>query len=691
MNTSRGLVNRCVYFFISIFLFFLEISGRNTDSTAMCGIFGYINYRRQRSTEEVLNILINGLQRLEYRGYDSAGVCIDNISGTSDGKPIVIREVGNVNALRAKAFDTERSKIDMQATGHQVGIAHTRWATHGEPCERNAHPHSSNKSEFVVVHNGIMTNYAEVKKFLEGLGYFFVSDTDTEVIAVLAQYLKSQRPELSFAQLVMEVMELIGGAYALVFKSSLYYPGELVACKRGSPMIVGIKRVTEEVPVAGESHTDEVSEVFISSDSTALVEHTKQVVYLEDDDVVHCKEGSVFFFNKSRNEDYKKLRAESRELHNLEVAVESLTKGTYEHFMQKEIFEQSESVMNTMRGRLNFQTKKVLLGGFSDQNVETILSSRRLLFISCGTSLNSCLAIRPLFDELLRIPISVENASDFLDRRPTVFRDDVCIFVSQSGETADTLRALEYCKAKGATLVGFTNTVGSSISRLTDFGAHLNCGVEVGVASTKAYTSQIVALMLMCLLLSDDAKRLSNRRNEIIEALQQLSSDISTCLRMVAPKVKELAKKLVNAKSVLVLGRGYQYASCLEAALKIKELTYVHTEGINSGELKHGPLALIDENIPVIIFCTRDLLIDRARSAIQQVKARKGKPIAIVSEADEEVEGAAEDVVTVPKTVDCLQSVVNIIPLQLLAYELAVLRGNNVDCPRNLAKSVTTQ
>lgn len=664
----------------------------------MCGIFGYLSWNVNRTTREVMTILINGLQRLEYRGYDSAGLCVDHPDSAATS--IIIREVGNVSALRSKSFNASLNGgitddiLDTKAASNCTGIAHTRWATHGEPCEKNAHPHSSNEFEISVVHNGIMTNYAEVKKLLQDKGYHFTSDTDTEVIAVMAQFLKLKQPELSFPQLAMEVMEIVGGAYALVLKSSKYFPGELVACKRGSPLIVGVKKAeveettyTNSSPRGGEVF----SELFVSSDASALAEHTNRVVYLNDDDVVHFAHGQATFFNKARSEDFKKLRSEARELDLLEIAVESMSKGSFAHFMAKEIHEQTESVMNSMRGRVNFQSHKVMMGGFSDKNVETICSSRRVVFIACGTSLNSCLAVRPLFDELLQLPISVENASDFLDRRPHVFRDDVCIFVSQSGETADTLRALEYCQAKGATLVGFTNTVGSSISRLTNFGAHLNCGVEVGVASTKAYTSQIVVMALTALLLSEDSRRLLPRREEIIDGLSCLSANIAECLRMTSDKVKSLAKKLVAAKSVLVLGRGYQYSTCVESALKIKELTYIHTEGINSGELKHGPLALIDENIPVIIFCTADAQLDRARSAIQQVKARKGKPIAIISEPDEEVELAAEDVIRVPKTVDCLQCIVNIVPMQLLAYELAVLRGNNVDCPRNLAKSVTTQ
>jgi glutamine---fructose-6-phosphate transaminase (isomerizing) len=376
----------------------------------------------------------------------------------------------------------------------------------------------------------------------------------------------------------------------------------------------------------------------------------------------------------------------------LEMALESLSKGNYPHFMLKEIYEQVQSVVNTMRGRINFANGHVQMGGFlvkSHRNA--LLSARRIMFIACGTSLNACIAVRPLFDELAGCPTAIENASDFLDRSPKIFRDDVCFFVSQSGETADVLRALEYCRDAGAVLVGMTNTVGSSISRLTHFGAHLNCGPEIGVASTKAFSSQIVALTLISLMLAEDSVSLQPRRTAILKGLENLSADIDKALRMTEEKIKKVAASFVSARSLLIIGRGFQYATCLEAALKVKELSYIHTEGINAGELKHGPLALIDETIPVIVICTKDHLVDRSRAAVQQIRARNGKPIVILSDPDPEVEALAEEVIRVPSTVDCLQVLINAIPMQLLAYHVAVMRGNDVDCPRNLAKSVTVQ
>jgi glucosamine--fructose-6-phosphate aminotransferase (isomerizing) len=651
----------------------------------MCGIFGYFNSHVAKTNREILTIIVNGLQRLEYRGYDSAGLCVDSMTGT----PCVERKVGHVVALRQAVLEQNSLKLDFDFVRDlHCGIAHTRWATHGEPCDRNAHPQSSNDSKFIVVHNGIMTNFSETKVLLQSKGFNFTSDTDTEVIAVLAQLLYETSKPSTFTQLAMEVMDVVQGAYALVLKSP-HFPNEIVGCRRGSPLVVGIKQNTYDVH-AGVSSTHPF-EVFVSSDPSAIAEHTNKVVFLEDDDLVHVTANGVNFFNKGRSTDFQKLRCELRDMLELEIELENLSKGAYAHFMLKEIFEQVESVRNSMRGRLDIVKEEARLGGFSPQHVEAIRHARRIVFISCGTSLNSCLAVRPTFDQLQNVPVVVENASDFLDRSPRIFRNDVCFFVSQSGETADTLRAFEYCKERGAIVVGFTNVVGSSISRATDFGAHLNAGVEIGVASTKAYTSQIVTLTLVALILASDSIALQPRRREVIRGLSMLSEQIRECLQKTEKKVIEIATKLKDAKSVLVLGRGYQFATCLEAALKIKELTYVHTEGINAGELKHGPLALIDEHIPVIILCTKDSLVDRARSAIQQVHARKGKPIAIISEPDAEVESLVDDVIRVPATVDCLQSIINIIPLQLLAYHLAVLRGNNVDCPRNLAKSVTTQ
>lgn len=659
----------------------------------MCGIFGYGHFQQRRTNKRILDYLITGLKRLEYRGYDSAGVCVDNGSA-----PVVIRQKGNVDALRQCAVEENKGKLDLDATTEtSVGIAHTRWATHGEPCERNAHPHSSKDGEFVLCHNGIMTNYAETKVFLtEKHGYVFTSDTDTEVIAQLYHYVYhlDGGSKMDFVELTQQVMEHIAGAYALIVKST-HFPGELIACKKGSPLIVGIPEKPTGSPnkmngsTSVHPHSSAITgriscdELFVSSDANALAEHTKKVAYMEDNDIAYYSGGYLEFFNS-------KPDSTPPQLSQLDIAVSQLSKGKYEHFMLKEIFEQNESVMTSMRGRINFESKAVTLGGFI-AHLPSLKTSSRLLFISCGTSLNACYAVRPLFDELVNMPVNVENASDFLDRSPFVSRSDACIFVSQSGETADTLRALEYCRSRGATLIGFTNVVGSSISRSTHFGAHLNAGVEVGVASTKAYTSQVIVMTLMALLLSADSVSKQQRRIDIINSLAAIPSLIHDTLTNCTNQVKTIAADLVAAKSVIVLGRGYQYATCLEAALKIKELTYIHTEGINSGELKHGPLALIDEDTPVIAFCTKDALLDRAKAAVQQVRARKGKPIVITSADDVELKEAAEIIIRVPQSIDCLQCIINILPMQLLSYHLAVLRGNNVDCPRNLAKSVTVQ
>eukprot|EP00758_Cryptobia_borreli_P004427 Tbor_TRINITY_DN4364_c0_g1::TRINITY_DN4364_c0_g1_i2::g.7836::m.7836/K00820/glmS, GFPT; glucosamine--fructose-6-phosphate aminotransferase (isomerizing) len=669
----------------------------------MCGIFGYAHFECPMKSREIVNLLIQGLKRLEYRGYDSAGVCIDGVvNGINKSVlPIVIRRAGNVDSLKSM-IDKNNANIDFEATVEaSVSISHTRWATHGEPCERNAHPLSSADGEFYICHNGIMTNFKEVKTYLiESHGYKFMSDTDSEVIAQLFHYLyhkhlttyNGDASKVKFLELVLEAMGLIQGAYAILVKSPLF-PNEMIGVKKGSPLIVGLSDEVENNNAALLKTCSNHKEIFVSSDVNSLAEHTKKVVYMEDEDLFQYSNGSISFFNRAKMDCT--IPAESRAgmdiiISELEMALESMSKGNYPHFMLKEIFEQPESCMSSMRGRINFETTEVKLGGFNSKK-GIFHHARRIVFVSCGTSLNACFAVRPLFDELAQLPIMVENASDFLDRNPFVCRSDVYIFVSQSGETADTIRALEYCRENGAILVGVTNVVASSISRLSHFGCHLNCGVEIGVASTKAYTAQYILLTLIALLLSEDSVILQPRRRAIVEGLKDLTSLMSECLKKVDKQIIEVARKLNDSKSVLVLGRGYQFATCMEAALKIKELTYVHTEGINSGELKHGPLALIDENVRVIMLCTKDSHIDGARSALQQIAARKGRPICIVSDDDAEIFEAASEVIKVPQTIDCLQGIINILPLQLLSYYMAVQRGNNVDFPRNLAKSVTVQ
>ena len=668
----------------------------------MCGIFGFCNYCVEHTTEYLVKSLIQGLRRLEYRGYDSAGLCLDDVQQSGGGRPVIVKKTGNVQRLYETAVEENQGGFDMSLPcSGAVGIAHTRWATHGPPSDVNSHPHASGPSlDFVVVHNGIMTNYREMKAYLQEKGYAFQTETDTEVIAVLFAFLYKKQE--NFAQLMMEVMQFISGAFAVVVKS-VHFPGELCACKVGSPLVVGVKTATRRVsPSRRLEAVTGPTEVFVASDTTPIIEHTKQVHYCEDHDIVHVRQGEVHFYNAKRiaeGGDDMSPRTEipafplpeQRAYQQLETEIEAIARGNYPHFMLKEIHEQPETVVNSMRGRFSYIDKTLRLGFFSDQNARLLHQARRFVFVACGTSLNACIAVRPLYDELAECPIQIENASDFLDRLPKIFRDDVCIFVSQSRETADTLRVLEYCKKLGAMCVGITNTVGSSISRLTDFGMHLNCGPEIGVASTKAYTSIIVCLNLFAIKLSENSKLHDARREAIMNGLANLSADVARTLKACSDCVKEIAETMKDAKSVLVLGRGYQFATALEAALKIKELTYIHTEGINAGELKHGPLALIDEHIPVIIICTKDSIIDRVRNAVHQIRARNGRPIVVLSEPDEELESLAEKVIRVPATVDCLQTVINIIPMQLLSYSTAVLRGNNVDCPRNLAKSVTVE
>lgn len=658
----------------------------------MCGIFGYANYHYPVTVRHILNILIGGLKKVEYRGYDSAGLAVDRTDGNTSS-PFVIRSVGNISALRERAFSPDiAAQLNMEAVvPNHVGIAHTRWATHGEVCERNAHPQQSNGGDFTVVHNGIMTNYMTVKQLLISEGYTFKSDTDTEVICVLAEYLYNKKGVHNFEELAVQLKHFVGGAYALLMTSS-HFPGEIIACRKGSPLVVGFRQIDKNGNPRKRHAFEQPDpslpiEVYFASDTNSFAEFTNNVVYLENDDVVYYKNGHLNFFSATELQ----REAVSREFQQMETTLESLSKGKYDHFMLKEIYEQSDSVVSTMRGRMDFSNDQVHLGGFSKQNVRNILCSRRILLVSCGTSLNSCIAVRPIMEELVGLPVSCENASDFVDRSPSIQRDDACIFVSQSGETADTLMALRHCREGGALCVGITNVVGSSISRETDFGAHLNAGVEVGVASTKAYTSQVVLLTLVALLLSTDSVRVQGRRREIVQGLSELSAKITEVLKNTSGAIEQLAERLKNVPSIIVLGRGYDFATAQEAALKVKELSYVHTEGINSGELKHGPLALVDERMSILAFCSDDRHMEKSKAAVQQVNARKGHVTVITSRSDAELEAAAGEVIVVPKIVDCLQCVINVIPCQLLAYYMALKRGNNVDCPRNLAKSVTVQ
>jgi glutamine---fructose-6-phosphate transaminase (isomerizing) len=753
----------------------------------MCGIFGHYTFQVSRSRREILDILFAGLHRLEYRGYDSAGIAIDsddcvvsvglstsmqwregsasfdvNIDATSENvdprqkadiedeqmllgqhrhakavTPIILKASGKVDDLVATALkqtNTVHLDLDRVLESHS-GIAHTRWATHGAPSPTNAHPHTSGPlCEFVVVHNGIITNYRALREFLKAHGDTFVSETDTEVVPKLCSYVykklyKDQKsdavksaPRASFCEIIFEVMAKLEGAFALLIKST-HYPGELVACKRGSPLIMGIKAapvhfspmkrtVSSSDNESMRAMEADALECFIASDASAFVEHTNKAVLLEDDDVLHLFRGSYGIYASAeqteKNSAPDAVSLVRRQLSTLDMELASIMKGGYDHYMAKEIHEQPESILQTMRGRVSFASKggsgsdpytehRVKLGGLAD-HLPAMRRARRFLFVACGTSFHACLACRQTIEELVDVPVALELASDMMDRRSPVARDDVCVFVSQSGETADTLAALRFAKGAGALCVGITNTVGSAIARLTDCGVHINAGCEIGVASTKAYTSQIVAITMLALALSDDSISRRDARDAIIDGLKDLPQAVKRALSL-DKQMLELAVKLKDEQSLLVFGRGYNYATALEAALKVKEVSLMHSEGILAGEMKHGPIALVDEEMPIAVIATRDRLHGKMTSVIDQLRARGARLIVVCNEEEvlKTCSGSSDALggqdaimlVRVPRITDALQSVVNIVPLQLLSYHLTVLRGHNVDQPRNLAKSVT--
>ncbi|GAB7354730.1 hypothetical protein MBLNU459_g5145t1 [Dothideomycetes sp. NU459] len=692
----------------------------------MCGIFGYINYLVEKDRKYIINTLVNGLARLEYRGYDSAGLAVD---GDKRNEVFAFKEVGKVAKLK-QLIEEEKPDLTKVFDAH-AGIAHTRWATHGPPSRVNCHPHRSDpKWEFSVVHNGIITNYKELKVLLESKGFRFETETDTEAIAKLAKYIYDEHPSIDFTTLAKAIIKELQGAFGLLMKS-VHYPHEVVAARKGSPLCIGVRtqkkmmvdfvdvEFGEDGPLPAEQASQHVAlkhannllappdksllhrsqsraffsddgapqpiEFFLSSDPSAIVEHTKKVLYLEDDDIAHIHDGALNIHRLSKVTGASNVRA----IQTIEIELQEIMKGKFDHFMQKEIFEQPESVVNAMRGRLNIEEKTVTLGGLK-QYISTIRRCRRIIFIACGTSFHSCMAVRGVFEELTEIPISVELASDFLDRQAPVFRDDTCIFVSQSGETADSLLALRHCLERGALTVGIVNAVGSSISMMTHCGVHINAGPEIGVASTKAYTSQFVCMVMFALSLSEDRASKKARREAIMEGLGKVSEQFKEILKL-DQQIKELCLKFKDQKSLLLLGRGAQHATALEGALKIKEISYLHCEAVMSGELKHGVLALVDESLPIVMILTRDDIFAKSLNAYQQVIARKGRPIVICNTDDAEFPGDKTDKIEVPHTVDVLQGLLNVIPLQLMAYWLAVAEGLNVDFPRNLAKSVTVE
>uniref|UniRef100_A0A8C4FFR1 glutamine--fructose-6-phosphate transaminase (isomerizing) n=1 Tax=Dicentrarchus labrax TaxID=13489 RepID=A0A8C4FFR1_DICLA len=636
------------------------------------GIFAYLNYQVPRTRKEIFETLVKGLQRLEYRGYDSSTTDINS------NAICLIKKKGKVKALDEELYKKDSLDLDEELCTH-IGLAHTRWATHGEPSAVNSHPHRSDKdNEFVVIHNGIITNYKELKEYLITKGYEFESETDTEVIPKLIKYVYDNRENdsVTFSTLVERVIKQLEGAFALVFKSR-HFPGEAVSTRRGSPLLIGVRSEhelsTENIPIQYNS-----GELCFSL-CLAIIEHTNKVLYMEDDDIAVVTGGKLSIHRLKRQVGEDPVRA----IQTLQMELQQIMKGNFEAFMQKEIFEQPESVVNTMRGRICFDSNTVILGGLKD-HLKEIKRCKRLIVIGCGTSFHAAVATRQILEELTELPVMVELASDFLDRNTPVFRDDVCFFISQSGETADTLMALRYCKNHGALTVGITNTVGSSICRETDCGVHVNAGPEIGVASTKAYTSQFVALVMFALMMSEDRLSLQPRRLEIINGFRVLPELIKKVLSL-DEKIRAIANELYQQKSLLVMGRGFNYATCLEGALKIKEITYMHSEGILAGELKHGPLALVDKDMPVIMIIMKDACYTKCQNALQQVTARSGRPIIICCQDDPEMTKNAYQTIELPHIVDCLQGILTVIPLQLLSFHLAVLRGYDVSSQHNLS------
>ena len=611
----------------------------------MCGIVAYIGKR------QAYPIIIKGLQRLEYRGYDSAGVAL--LNGTLN----VYKKAGKVSEL------AEYVK-DMNLTG-VVGMGHTRWATHGEPNDRNAHPHFSQNEEFAIIHNGIIENYAPIKAELIKQGHTFKSDTDTEVLIHLIEEIY-KKGDVALEEAVRLALGEVVGAYAIVILSKSE-PEKLIAARKGSPIVVGIGK----------------DEFFVASDATPIVEYTKNVAYLNDGEVAVINKGQL---TVKTIENQVKIPY----IQELELKLEMLEKGGYEHFMLKEIYEQPRSIADSMRGRFDAKNGSIKLGGLREFE-KKLINAKRIMIAACGTSWHAGLVAEYLIEDLARIPVEVEYASEFRYRNPIINDDDVLIAISQSGETADTLAAVELAKSKGATIFGVCNVVGSSIPRATHAGSYTHAGPEIGVASTKAFTAQVTVLTLMALQIAHKRGSISESRfRQLLYELENIPAKVERALKS-NDKVKEIAAKYRDVKNFLYLGRGYGFPVALEGALKLKEISYIHAEGYPAAEMKHGPIALIDEAMPVVVIATKNSSYEKVVSNIQEVKARKGKIIAIVTEGDEEVKKISDYVIEIPETDEILVPIVSVIPLQLLAYHIAVLRGCNVDQPRNLAKSVTVE
>ena len=611
----------------------------------MCGIVAYIGHR------EACPIILKGLHRLEYRGYDSAGVALLN------GDLTVYKKKGKVSDLE--------SYIAEKDTHAHVGMGHTRWATHGEPNDENAHPHYSTSERIAIIHNGIIENYAALKTHLQQQGHTFNSDTDTEVFVNLIEEIQKQN-DCSLEEAVRLALHEVVGAYAIVVLSK-DAPNQLIAARKGSPMVIGI----------GEG------EFFIASDATPIIEYTNEVVYVNDYEIVVIRDSQLEIRSK---EDV----SQTPYIQKLEMELDSIEKGGYEHFMLKEIFEQPRSIMDSMRGRLELEAGHLNMGGIRAYE-QKFVNAQRIIIVACGTSWHAGLVAEYLIEDLARVPVEVEYASEFRYRNPIITERDIVIAISQSGETADTLAAIELAKSKGATIFGVCNVVGSSIARATDAGAYTHAGPEIGVASTKAFTAQVTVLTLLAMIMGQKRGTITDTKlRELMVELDTIPSKVERALKL-DTEIRAIAEIFKDATNFLYLGRGYNFPVALEGALKLKEISYIHAEGYPAAEMKHGPIALIDENMPIVVIATRDSSYEKVVSNIQEVKARKGRIIAIVSEGDTVIPAMAEFVIEVPHTSEILMPLVSVVPLQLLSYHIAVLRGCNVDQPRNLAKSVTVE
>lgn len=616
----------------------------------MCGIVGYIGFR------DAYPILIQGLKRLEYRGYDSAGVALINNEGVMN----VYKEKGKVSNLEALT-----SQRDISG---QIGIAHTRWATHGEPSAINAHPHVSQSGRLALVHNGIIENYSNLKILLEKEGYTFKSSTDTEVLVQLIEYMQ-KKYDKSLEKATIMALRMVVGAYAIAVIDK-NCPDKIVVARKSSPLVIGI----------GADH----KEFFIASDALPIVEYTKQMVYLNDNEVALLKIGKKIEIN---NLNYEDITPEVKEVN---ISLESLEKGGFEHFMLKEIYDQPRCMADCMRGRLLLNEKRIVLSTIN-MHRERLMKAERFIIVACGTSWHAGLIGKQLIEQWANIPVEVEYASEFRYRNPVISPDDVVIAISQSGETADTLAAFQLAKENKAMCFGIVNVVGSSIARASDTGIYIHVGPEIGVASTKAFTGQVTVLTLFALALGHERGTISKEEYEsTIEELGNIPEKIKSVLAK-DEEIKDIARSLTYAENALYMGRGFNYPVALEGALKLKEISYIHAEGYPAAEMKHGPIALIDENMPVVFVATHHQLYKKIISNIEEVKARNGRIIAVVTEGDEAVKEIAEATIEVPSTLASLAPLLSAIPLQLIAYHVAVEKGLNVDQPRNLAKSVTVE